>query len=109
MGIRWHGAPNADGKARDKRTFRHFVRFSPDGSVEAIIALADGSHAAEAYDRGDDIDNAGTLHVDVTPLHPYDFTGVRVKPADVAAKRRDAIAADLKAQNKGAGKDRGGQ
>ena len=93
---------------RDPRTFRHFARMAADGTVAAVIALADGSLTAEAFDRGEDIDEAKNVYVDVTDLYPHDLRTARVKTVDVARKDRAAIAADLKTQNTGLGKDRGG-
>jgi hypothetical protein len=84
---------------RDKREFRHYAVIADDGSISAITFRAEGTPAPE--------DTTAHTHVDVTDLHPYDFTDVTVSHGSVVSKDRAAIHASLKAQNKGRGKDRG--
>jgi hypothetical protein len=59
------------GSDNDPRLFQHFAKLNPDGSVAAIVEVADTD--AEAYK-----DTRGTLFVNVTDLYPYDFAGVKV-------------------------------
>lgn len=58
----------------DPRTFRHLAKLAKDGSVIAIVEVADG--------YADPIDGEQSRYVEVTDLYPYDFAGVRV---DLAA------------------------
>ncbi len=56
--------------SHDQRTFRHYAKMGADGSVVAIVAVAEGSPAP--------IDGEHSLYVDVTDVHPYDFRGVSI-------------------------------
>ena len=52
----------------DPRQFRHYAKMAADGSVAAIVEVADGLPAPT--------DGEQSLYIDVTDLHPYDFRGV---------------------------------
>ncbi len=107
MGIRSdHLTDRIPGNHIDKREFRHFARMGDDGSVDIVIATAEGEHVAQAFDRGEDpID--GKVYIEVTDLWPHDFTNVKVPAQAVANRNFGVMHASLKAQNKGRGKDRG--
>jgi|KBSSwiStaDraftv2_1062776.scaffolds.fasta_scaffold00996_19 hypothetical protein len=80
----------------DGREFRQYARLAPDGSVAAIVEVAEGLTVPS--------DAAGNLYVEVTDLHPNDYRAVRVPPglvqrADVHAIRA-ALAADKGARGR---------
>lgn len=76
----------------DPRVFRHFAKMAADGSVAAIVEVADGS--------ADPPDVAAGQLVDVSKLYPFDFTGVKVAPATLATKDPAAICTALETANK---------
>ena len=54
----------------DSRRFNHFAVLDADGNVISIVEIADG--------RGAPVATGDQRIVDVTDLHPYDFTDVNV-------------------------------
>ena len=68
----------------DPRTFRHFTKVAADGSVAAIVEVAEGTP--------DPTDAAGSLYVEVTDLHPYDFGKARIIAAPVLSTWLAAVA-----------------
>jgi hypothetical protein len=63
----------------DRRTFQHFVKFADDGTVAAVVEVADGQPEPD--------DDEASVYIDVTPLHPFDVAGVSVNRADIAAAK----------------------
>lgn len=55
---------------RDTRRFRAYVKVLPDGTIGATTYFAAGT--------SNPIDGEQSLYVDVTDLHPFDFTDVVV-------------------------------
>ncbi len=76
----------------DKRRFRHVVQLAADGTVLAVIEVADGHPLPP--------DSDAVLHVDATPLYPFDFTGVKLLKAVVDTRDAPMIQAALKLANK---------
>lgn len=77
----------------DKRRFRHFAKMAADGSVSATVEVADGTP--------DPTDGAGSVFVEITDLHPYDFGGVKVRAKSVTDRDRDAIKTELRTKDQG--------
>ncbi len=76
----------------DPRTFRQIAKLAADGTVLALIQVADTAPLppdADAY-----------LHIDVTPLYPVDLGGVKVAKATIDTRDKTAITAALKTANK---------
>lgn len=95
MGIRDKHDPRECG-------FRHFAKLDANGNVIAIIEVldsADNDQDGKSIVREPE-DSPSALHVDITDLHPYDFTGVKTTKANVTAKDKGAIRADLITKNK---------
>lgn len=86
----------------DNRTFRHFARLDANGDVVAIVEVVDepGFDSDNKPFSQEPADTSTIVHVDITDLHPYDFTGVRAVKASVTARNKAAIRADLKIKNK---------
>lgn len=65
----------------DPREFTHLAKLGADGSVVAIVEIADA--AVQTF-----LDTTDVLHVDVTDLYPYDFgttkADVRLRPTKPA-------------------------
>lgn len=79
----------------DKRTFRHYAKLAEDGTVAAIVELADGAPDLLDGDQSD--------YVEVTDLHPYDFTGMVLPSARGRGRgQRDhaSVKADLARLNR---------
>ena len=76
----------------DKRRFRHVVKLAADGTVLAVIEVADGKPLPP--------DSDAVLHVDATPLYPFDLGGVKLLKAVVDTRDPPMILAALKLANK---------
>ncbi len=76
----------------DKRRFRHIVKLAADGTVLAVIEVADGKPLPP--------DSDAVLHVDATPLYPFDLGGVKLAKATVDTRDPAVIVAALKTANK---------
>lgn len=85
----------------DPRSFRHFAKLAADGTVLAVVEVAAGAPMPPEADA--------FLHVDVTALHPYDLSGVKISKATVDTRDHQAIAAALKTANKVPPKDAHGR
>lgn len=95
MGIRDKHDPRECG-------FRHFAKLDANGNVVAIVEVLDSPDSdsdGQAIPR-EPKDSPLALHVDITDLHPYDFTGVKTTKANVTAKNKGAIRSDLESKNK---------
>lgn len=95
MGIRDKHDPRECG-------FRHFAQLDANGNVIAIVEVLD---SPDSDQDGKPIvrepkDSPSALHVDITDLHPYDFTGVKTTKANVTSKNKGAIRSDLESKNK---------
>lgn len=86
----------------DARTFRHFARLDANGNVVAIVEVVDepGYDADNNPFIQEPIDTPTFIHIDITDLHPYDFAGVRAIKANVTARNKSKIRADLETRNK---------
>lgn len=75
----------------DDRKFRHFAKFNSDGTVAAVVEVAEDSQPPS--------DQSDSLYIDFTDLHPMDLTKVKVAKTHLDAiqnaKRaiKDALAA----------------
>jgi hypothetical protein len=76
-----------DNTEPEKREFRHFAKFAPDGTVAAIVEVANGAPDPE--------DGEDSTYVDVTDLWPYDFSTVHVPPGQVKKSERAALKSEL--------------
>lgn len=63
----------------DPRSFQHFAKFAEDGTIAAIVEVADGQPEPD--------DDDAAVYVDVTDLHPFDVREVSVPRAQVAAAK----------------------
>lgn len=66
----------------DPRSFQHFVKFADDGTVAAIVEVADGQP------EPDDLHQS--VYLNMTDRHPFDMRDVTVDPALVAAAKVSA-------------------
>ncbi len=72
----------------EQRTFRHFAKLNEDGTVAAIVEVADGAPRP-----------VGALYVEVTDLWPYQLFDATAKIADVQKGDDLAIRATFRAFN----------
>lgn len=82
----------------DKREFRHFAKIDADGHVVAVLEIADG--------QPDPADGVGSLYVEITDLHPYEFTDVTV-PLDAVQAAVGARDVDVDAAKSAVSKAQG--
>lgn len=86
----------------DPRTFTHLAKLGADGSVVAIVEIADD--AVQTF-----LDQSDALHVDVTDLYPFDFGTTKAdvrsrptKPADLVTDGAGVVTPQADATHKAA-------
>jgi hypothetical protein len=71
----------------DPREFQQFVKVDDDGTIVAVVeSTLPMPTDAEGY-----------FYVDITDLHPFDVTGVKLKKATVTKADQKAARAELRA------------